>query len=139
MGINDILIELASEPSSNAKINILEKHKDNEILQSVLKYTYSPFINYWVKDYAESKPEKPAPGNYTLSDALIDLDKIIGRIVTGNSARAFLEQIDSSLYNGDRKVLRKIISRDLSCGFGIESINKVWPGLVPTVPYIVKR
>ena len=61
------------------------------------------------------------------------------RVVTGNSARAFLEQIDSSLYNGDRKVLRKIISRDLSCGFGIESINKVWPGLVPTVPYIVKQ
>lgn len=136
MSIKKILGEIQSEPSSNGKIEILKKYSDNNVLKNVLYHTYSPLINYWVRDYAESKTGRPAPGSYTLQEALSDLDKIINRVITGNSARSFLEQMDASLYNGDKAVLRKIISRDLGCGISAKSINKAFPELIPTIPYM---
>ncbi len=136
MKISSILEKIKNESSKNGKLEILKKYKDNEVLKKVLVYTYSPLINYWVKAWKDTITDSYYKPPYEIDNALIDLDKLIDRKVTGNSAKALLQTINSSLEVSERGILRKIIDRDLECGISAKSINKVFPNLIPTIPYM---
>lgn len=136
MKVSSIVEQLKNEASKNGKLEILKKHKDNEVLKKVLVYAYSPLINYWVKAWEDIITNSRYKSPYNIEDALTDLDKLIERKVTGNSARLLLQTVNSSLDASERGILRKIIDRDLGCGISEKSINKVFPNLIPTIPYM---
>jgi len=135
--IYKIIAELRSTPSKNDKISILQKHMDNETLKSVLLYTYSPLINFYTKHQVDIISDRQASvRTVDLGLAIKRLDDLISRKVTGNASKDFLEDIAIFLTKEDRHILNCIISRDLNCGIGEKSINKVWPNLIPVVPYM---
>ena len=138
--ILNIIENIRSTASTNEKLEILKENKDNELLKKVCYLTYNPLINYYTKhQVVESRQhEAVAEGEeMSLDMALIMLNSLINREVTGNDAIDFLNNdIASELHYRDRKVLNLIINRDLDCGVGAKSINKVWKDLIPSMPYM---
>ena len=134
----DIINEIKNEPSSNEKLVILEKYKDNEILKLVLQYTYNPLYNYYIKptiNIIDDDSIYEATVNFGFA-VFPMLDKLINRDVTGHAALAMINDTAMQLEKEDRVVLQLIFNRDLDMGLATKSINKVFPDLIPTVPYM---
>ena len=130
--INAILEEVANEPSKNAKIAILTKHKDNKVLQEVVRLTYDPTVNFFIKKI----PAYNATGSMSLDWAIDQLSELSKRNVTGGEAITHLTLVLNSLTASNAKVIAKIIDRDLRAGFGESTANKVWKNLIPEFPYM---
>ena len=143
--INAILEEVANEPSKNAKIAILTKHKDNDVLQEVIRLAYDPTINFFIKKIpaytpapgAVSAGDSESAGESALEYALFNiLHDIASRKRTGSNAIEYLKSQLERLCAEDAKVLAKVIDRDLRAGFGESTANKVWKNLIPEFPYM---
>jgi DNA ligase-1 len=137
--INAILEEVANEPSKNAKIAILTQHKDNDVLQEVVRLTYDPTVNFFIKKIPAYTPRGTADneGHSQLDFALFNLVReVASRNYTGNKAIEYVTQLLERLTVEDAKVLAKVIDRDLRAGFGESTANKVWKNLIPEFPYM---
>ena len=132
--INAILLQLAAEPSKNAKIDILKQHLNNETLKQVLKLALDPTINFYIKKIPAFVPSTGA--QYTLADMLPQLEQLSSRKVTGNDAIDFLANMLCMVNKDDAEVITKIIARDLRCGVQDSTVNKVWKELIPEFPYM---
>ena len=131
MTILHILNELAATNSVKAKVLILERERNNDLLKAVFKATYDPSINYYQKKIPNFSPESRA--HMPLASALTILhDQLASRILTGNVAIDSLKRLLEHLDVADAEVLSRIIDRDLRCGTSDTLASRVWPGFVPT-------
>lgn len=126
--IYQIIEQLKSTPSRLGKETILESNKESQLLKSVLIRTFAPHINY----YQRKIPSYSTVGGTELVQALERLNDLADRKVTGNKAIEFLSNILSSVKARDAFVIECIIKKDLGCGVGIPTINKIWKDLIPT-------
>ncbi len=122
MNIKKILDEIASEPGTNNKMEILLGHKDNELLKAVLYQGVSKRVKFYIK-------ELPTQGHeilrYELSDALFLCDRLSTRVVTGHEAKIEISEMLSGLSECDADVFRRILTKKLNIGMGRTNINKV--------------
>jgi len=135
MKIKSILDEIANEPGSNAKMDILRKYKGNDILTNVMYAAKSPRIKYYIKqipDYTICVDQIPA----SLEWGLNQLPELSNKIVTGHAGRDHLINILESLNSDDAYVIVRIIEKDLKIGMGTSNINKVFPKLIEKTPYM---
>lgn len=72
-----------------------------------------------------------------LDVALNSLDTLSERTVTGNAAIEFLSVLLARLSAEDAQVLERIIEKDLKCGVSDSTVNKIWPGLIPSYPVML--
>ena len=126
--ILSILNEIAADNSRLAKEAILKREIDNELLKAVILAAYNPYINYFQKKI----PEATSTGKFSLIDALRELDVLSNRTLTGHAAIDYLTAVLSNISADDAEVIKRIVGRDLKCGFSESTANKVWPNLVPT-------
>jgi|LakMenE18May11ns_1017448.scaffolds.fasta_scaffold9959694_85 ATP-dependent DNA ligase len=126
--IYSIIEQLRSTNSRLGKETILEANVNNDLLKSVLTRTFAPHINY----YQRKIPAYSTSGNLDLKEALEQLNDLADRKVTGNKAIEFLSNILSSVSARDAFVIECIIKKDLGCGIGIPTVNKIWKDLIPT-------
>ena len=133
--IKSILDELTSESSTNGKIAILKQHSNNLIFQQVLLQALSPNIKYYM-DSTIPTAITPANPNMTLGEALNEIKDVSSRKVTGGNAVDFARRILCSLSSDDAQVLTKVLAKDLKIGIGTTVVNKVFPKLIPTTPYM---
>ena len=135
--ILDIFNELNENNGSNYKIEILKKHKDNELLKRVLKMAYdSVAFTYGISMKNISYTQNPY-GTLSLESALDDLEnRFCTREVTGNDAIKELTSLLENLDEEDAKVLELIIGRDLKINMGRSNINKVFKNLIIKPPYM---
>lgn len=129
-----IIKDIQEAKGPKQKMAVLEKHKDNLLLQKTLFVTYNRKFNYGissptiVKLRERAKTEEIAPTRFnTIFDLLEELnnnninnllrDEIV-RFLQNNSELAWL-------YSG-------MIINDIAIGIGITSINKVIKNLIPT-------
>lgn len=129
MSILDILEELAGDNSRLAKEAILKREINNEILKAVLVAALNPYVVYGIKkipNYTEGQRL------YPLSQAIGMLKDLSSRRYTGNAAIEYLAHILSSVNPEDATVIELIIARDLRIGCSEVTVNKIWPGLIPT-------
>jgi len=135
MNIKTILDEIAAEPGSNAKMDILSKYKDNDLLKRVMYAAKSPRVKYYIKQI----PEHCFDLSYDyvkLEDALKNLSKLSNREYTGGQASEWLQSILNSLSEDDAYIIVRIIEKDLKIGMGTSNINKVFPKLIEKTPYM---
>ena len=129
--ILEILQELEANPSRNFKIELLTKHKDNELLKEVCRLANDPFTQFYQRKIPEYELiDSP----YELKWAIDSLSKLSTRMFTGNNAIFVLKEILSCISSDDAKVIERIIQKDLKCGVNTSTINKVWPNLIPEFP-----
>lgn len=129
MKVLQIIDTIARDSKRTEKEKILLEHRNNSDLKKVFFTAYNPDYVFWIAKH-------PAVTSYTgelhLSKAIdMVVEELCSRKVTGNAAIALYSNILSSLDEEDSEVLRRIINRDLRCGVGVPTINKVWKDLVP--------
>lgn len=133
MNVKTILDELAAESGRNAKIAILEKHKNNQLLAEVIETALNPFKNFYIKKIPEYLPQNTPSSS--LEDALgTFVPDLMNRVITGNLAIDALRDRLACLSEDDAEVLKLIIAKDLKCGVQASTANKVWKDLVPVYP-----
>ncbi len=138
--IKDILDELNENTSTNFKLEVLKKHKDNELLKRVIsmalnkvKYTYSISMKNIV--YVEEAVY--GRSGYSLDEALDFLElELCTRNITGNEAIKELTYTLENLSKDDAIVLERIINRDLKVNVGKTQVNKVWKNLITKPNYM---
>ena len=132
MKIKSIFEEISEEPGTNAKMDILRKYSENEILERVLYLAESKRIKFYIKQIPDFQYIGEDKG---IEWALEQIMRLSSREFTGTVAINHLQYILSSINPDDQYVIERIISKDLKIGMG-KNINKVFPGLIEETPYM---
>ena len=130
--ILEILNELEANNSRNFKIELLTKHKDNELLKKICELALSPMIQFYQRKIPEY--DQTYKTTFGIQWALSELKILSDRTLTGNKAIDHLTYVLSSILPDDAKVIERIIQKDLKCGVNTSTINKVWKNLIPEFP-----
>jgi len=133
MTIKEIFDEIASTSGNNAKIDVLKKYSDNELLRRVLYMANSKRVKFYIKRLPEYTHNEVS---YTLEQALGTLMEIANRDITGQNAidklTIWLENVSAD----DAYIIERIIDKDCKIGMGTTFINKVFKGLIEETPYM---
>ena len=132
---NEFVREITSSNSKKFKQEVLQKYKNDEIIQKYLKIAFDPYKRYGFNYPKLSKVVHVrdtwcAPTVLDLFDYLEvhntgrDVDVAVCQLALDWHISA--EDIDSY------KLLCKLICKDLSIGVDAKTINSVIPGLIPT-------
>jgi len=141
MSILQILEEIGSDTKRGHKLKTIEKHKTNELFLKVVKFALDPYVNFYIRkipDYTfkflnEDETHK------TLDWALVELEKLSNRQLTGHAGIEHLRHILSNLSTSDATVIERIIGKDLRCGMADGIVNAVVDSFIPTYPCLLAR
>jgi len=139
MNIKDIFDEIAAEPGTNMKMEILKKYKDNELLVNVLYLANSKRVKFYIKQIPEYTYVVEMLGREftnSLHKALDSLHLLSSRQLTGHTAIEHLQDILSHLRPDDAYIIERIIEKDCKIGMGTRNINKVIPDLIEKTGYM---
>lgn len=136
MNINEFLNDLAANASRNYKIEQLEANKSNTVLREVIRLTYDPFTQFYIRKIPAYTPNTTAHAA-SLQSMLPALFDLSSRAVTGHAAIDRLTSILEAVNAEDAKVIERIIKKDLSAGFSESTANKVWPHLIHEYPVML--
>lgn len=142
----DILKELRNTNSTNKKLEILLKNKNNLDLQKLLQLTYDTVnYNYFlksrtVKSYYDENSAKSyvSIDKYNLLDILnMYQNKLSTREVTGHAARDLvLKYLLNTNSEEEVNIAYMVLDRDLKLNIGKTLINKIWKNLIKKTPYM---
>lgn len=138
--LKDILNELNESNSSNYKLDILKKYKDNSELKKLLeltynrnKYNFNVSKNCIVKDNPSILESN---GSKTVDELLSALEILGGGTIRGNEAHQFVCNHLKHLDNDNKEIFLNVLGRDLKIGLNVKSINKVFKNLIPKPNYM---
>jgi len=137
--MDSIFRDLANTTSRIEKETILRQHLTDLTLRRVLFLALDPFTQFYIRKIPNYIPGPTSTNRSTmmLEGALDNLEQISKRVVTGNAAINHLKMILESVTADDAKVIERIIEKDLRCGVSEATVNKIWPGLIPTYPVML--
>jgi ATP-dependent DNA ligase len=133
MKIKEIFDEIATTGGNNAKMDVLRKYVDNELLKRVLYMSNSKKVKFFIKRIPEYTK---VMNTISLSEALGELEAISNREVTGSDALNLLVDILSLCESDDAYIIERIIDKDCKIGMGTTFMNKVFKGLIEETPYM---
>lgn len=138
--LKDILNELNESNSSNYKLDILKKYKDNSELKKLLeltynrnKYNFNVSKNCIIKDNPSILESN---GSKTVDEVLSALEILGGGTIRGNEAHQFVCNHLKCLDNDNKEIFLNVLGRDLKIGLNVKSINKVFKNLIPKPNYM---
>lgn len=120
----NILQEFNKTNSTNDKLEVMKKYKENPLVQEVFSKCYDKVKWTWGISL-KNIPLYEAKAEKDLLWALKSLESLHKREYTGNAGIDFLTNILSSLSKEDAYVIERIIERDLKINFGKTGFNKV--------------
>ncbi len=132
--IKEIFDELANEPGTNNKIEILKKYRDNKLLARVFYLANSKRIKFYIKQIPAYKTD--SNHTYSLEEAINRLNNLSERVYTGHEGIDYLSDILSSVSKDDAYIIERIIDKDCKIGTGTTLINKIFPKLIEETPYM---
>jgi DNA ligase-1 len=135
MKIKTILDDISSQAGDNAKMETLRGYDDYPLLVDVLYKAYSKRVKFYIKQIPVYTLDA-ALETITLDEALVGLQKLSDRELTGKAGIAHLSTLLGLLDPDDAYVLERIIEKDLKFGLGTTYINKVFPDLLEKTPYM---
>ena len=138
--LKDILNELNESNSSNYKLDVLKKYKDNSELKKLLeltynrnKYNFNVSKNCIIKDNPSILESN---GSKTVDNLLSALEILGGGTIRGNEAHQFVCNHLKCLDNDNKEIFLNVLGRDLKIGLNVKSINKVFKNLIPKPNYM---
>ena len=135
MNVVDILESVRSARGSNLKKEILGSHKESRLLRKILCYGLDPFMPFNVVKIPKTKLRVlPVAGSeedrfehfFSVADACFE------RSLSGNAAIEALQRVFALSTKEEEQWMRKILKKHLSIGASTTTVNKIFPGLVPT-------
>lgn len=134
MTIKTIFDEISETRGDKAKMEVLRKYKDNELLQEVLYQIKSKKIKFFISQIPSFTPLTGKAPN-SLEWALGQLKEISSRKITGHNAINHLRMVLESVSADDAFIIDRIIDKDPKNGLGTTYINKIIPNLIEKTPY----
>ena len=127
--IQDFVTRLKSTNATNDKIDIIKEYREDQTINEVLKYTYSPFKQYHVTSKNCKKNSDLTKYGYTnLFCLLRDLNS---RLLTGHEAISYVNgYVEANKKYED--LIYCVVDKNLKTRTGVDLINKAIPGCVPT-------
>lgn len=130
--VKEILDEIGSSASRIHKEETIEKYKNDINFTDVLRAALDPYKQYYMFKIPEYTKRK-SPDMF-IDEALILINQLTTRKVTGNNAIKFVQDILSGLPEDDAEVVKRIIKKDLRVGVSVKTVNKVIPKFIPEYP-----
>jgi DNA ligase-1 len=131
---NEFVKEISSNGSKKFKQSVLQKYKDDEVIQRYLKINFDPYTRYGIsvkKLYKEVRV-----GECLCPLTVFDLFDYLAEHNTGRDYDVAVCQIALEWLAQDdtecAQLLELLICKDLNLGVDAKSINSVIPGLIPT-------
>ena len=132
---NEFVKEITSSNSKKYKQEVLQKYKDDDVIQKYLKIAFDPYAVYGI---AEKKLHKEISGITGFYDT-VDIFQLFDYL-TENNTGSTAEIVECQLVlkyvasqdEDAAALLEKLICKDLSIGVDAKSINAAMPGLIPT-------
>jgi hypothetical protein len=134
--IKAIFDEIAAEPGTNKKMEILGKYKDNELLKRVLYLANSKRVKFYIKQIPSYKPSSIGDTYGMLENNLDALARLSSRELSGHAAIQHLTNTLQYSHTDDAYIIERIIEKDCKIGMGTTNINKIFPGLIEKTPYM---
>lgn len=131
---NDFVKEITQSNSKKYKQDILQKYKDDEVIQKYLKIAFDPYTAYGISSKKLHKEVRV--GECLCPATVFDLFEYLKEHNTGRDYDVAVCQIALEWLAQDdmeaAALLEKLICKDLSIGVDAKSINVAMPGLIPT-------
>lgn len=127
----DKIEAIAATPKKTEKLAIIKTF--DEFDKRLVKAALDPTVSYYIAKLA------PATTHASLgfSDGTFYmLQDLSTRALSGGKALEVVQSTMEALAPEDAEVLRRIILKDLRAGFGANSVNEAFPGLIPDYPYM---
>jgi ATP-dependent DNA ligase len=139
--ILQILEEIESDSKRTHKESVIKKYKGNQVFLRVLTLALDPYINFYIRKIPDYTFKFLAAGetHQTLDWALGELEKLSSRQLTGHAGIEHLRHVLSSLSSNDAIVIERIIGKDLRCGAGDGTVNRVIDKFIPSYPCLLAR
>ena len=129
----EILEKIEATAKSTEKKKILKSvigTEYEEDLKFLLDTALNPFLIYGVKNFKESDKFYQDPIDVVAVREV--RDELVNREVTGNTAKALLENTISVADDITRKWLKRVFKKNLRAGITAKTVNKIFPNLIPT-------
>ena len=127
INIQEILKEIRETTSLNDKKAILSQYKEDKNLQQVIKYTYSPKINFGenVKENIINLEES------NTFEYVYPLWYMLDKLANNNTNKLVQQEFKDymSFFPDINDLITGIITKDLNLGLSIKSINKIMNNL----------
>lgn len=122
-------IQKAKTPTE--KKFLLMDNKNSFLLQKILRYTYDPYKRYGItdktfKNYQPNGEPNKEDSLYSLLDELCDSN------INDELRYKFINFVKFIPSKDVQKIVKMIAMKDLKLGVSATTINKVWPGLIPS-------
>jgi len=132
----DVLEALEKTSSRLEKEKILKEHSDLANLPGIFLYALDPYKTYGITKFKKPKHSESRTSSRLEAEAAIcgffnRLDELNSRVLTGNAARDALTSFFVDLTPLEQKWFERILLKNLRCGVSRETVNKIWPSLVP--------
>lgn len=125
------ILNEVNEAKGKQKQVVLEKYKDDELLQEVLLFLNSPRI---VTGISKKKWEKKT-GSTLQTEVSCIVSRVMEYLKIYNTGRDIditnVKSLVSLAESEEQRWLEKLVIKDCPIGISASTINKVWPGLVP--------
>jgi DNA ligase-1 len=133
---NDFVKEITSSNSRKFKQEVLQKYKDDSIIEKYLKIAFDPYTVYGIAAKKLHKDTGARTTGYYDTVCVFDLFEYLKEHNTGSTAEIIECQLSldcvASFDFEAAALLEKLICKDLSIGVDAKSINLAFPGLIPT-------
>lgn len=115
------------------KVKLFQKNLSKE-MEFILEQACSPFITFGIKQYDFADPVETGEWHFEVNFKYIaQLCRMLSnRQITGNKAGEAVFETSKHLNPDQQFVLDKILQKDLDCGIGTKTIEKICPGLIPS-------
>ena len=127
INIQEILKEIRETTSLNDKKAILSQYKEDKNLQQVIKYTYSPKINFGenVKENIINLEES------NTFEYVYPLCYMLDKLANNNTNKLVQQEFKDymAFFPDINDLITGIITKDLNLGLSIKSINKIMNNL----------
>lgn len=118
-------INTIADLSGTSKQNFL-RVQDLDITKYLMA-AYDPYIRYYV-----TKVKKGNGVNQFDNLTWEVLKQLSQRKLSGDEAKLLVNHFTEEMTPRSSELFRRILNKDLRMGMGVKSINKVFPGLIPT-------
>lgn len=129
--ISDKLIEAETQEE---KQEVLQRYSDDTLFKRVLYYTYNPMIVFGMDDYNPQKTKFGVDGGMGISKFMHVAEDLYQNKLELQEAKFACNLVLTHINVQEAEIFLGMIKKDIGVGIDIETINKVWPGHIPTYP-----
>ena len=127
-----IIEQLKQTESQDLKYLLLEKYKNEKMLERIMSISYNPWIDLKMQDFDTPKSGKKF--GMGISKFLHIIDDIIDGKLDEKEKRFSCNMALNHINELEADLFKNLLRQDLDLDLSAHTINRVWPGLIMSFP-----